>query len=133
MPTFTFTFEDLPLVVVTGFDAGLVAGSAEIEYERSDVWNWCVVSISLDGHRPFNSDETRYYTDKGQQPAMYHKHSVPLDDSSPLYAMILHRLVTEWADKVHDAVAEEIEQERQYRADEYADMVRERRYSEAAE
>ncbi len=44
---FTFSFEELPLVIEGGFEAGLVNGSAEISYHRDG--EWTIHSISLDG------------------------------------------------------------------------------------
>lgn len=45
--TLQFRFEELPLVVDAGFEAGEVSGSAEIGYHGDG--EWCVRAIALDG------------------------------------------------------------------------------------
>ena len=46
---FTYSFDELPTVIVDGFEAGLVAGEAEVSYNREGEWS--IASISLDGSR----------------------------------------------------------------------------------
>lgn len=47
--TITFQFEELPLLVADGWVAGLIDGSAEINFH--DDMEWSVGAIYLDGYR----------------------------------------------------------------------------------
>ena len=48
--TFTYTFDEIPLVIVDGTEAGLVSGEAEIEYSRDG--EWLIAGITLQGSAP---------------------------------------------------------------------------------
>lgn len=48
--TLEYTFEELPLLTVGGFAAGLVSGKANIKFHADG--EWFVKEIYLDGYRP---------------------------------------------------------------------------------
>lgn len=132
--TFTYEFDELPLVIENGFDAGLVAGSADISYSRDGEWS--VESINFDGYRrkPLDQFATELAAAKSAGkpvPSMFDRKPVSLDTTSPLHGIIYHRLENEWSDKVQEAVFEQIEEDRQCAADDYADMKRDERMLEA--
>ena len=106
MNHFDYIFEELPLVTASGIDACLVSGEAEIHYDRSGIWE--VHDVHVDG----------YHGGKHVMTA------VPV----VIHTMIVERLYGAWHDRVQEAVAEQIELDRERAADERADMIRERRY-----
>jgi len=109
--TLIFKFEELPLVIDLGAEAGLVNGQAVISY-----WNdgqWSVSSLALDGHRERSEAERDADRALGKKliPRFEHK-LVPLD-GDPLHTLIWTRLNDEWHDRVQDAVREAIAAERE--------------------
>lgn len=132
---FTYSFDECPLLTVDGFEAGLVAGEAEISYNREGEWS--IASIALDGHRKayYTLDQrTAHELAQGRLhpnlrrplPPYLHK-PVELDAGSPLYSMISDTLEGAWADKVQDAVRDDMAEHRIEAAEFRADMRREDR------
>jgi hypothetical protein len=119
--TTTFTFDELPLQILNGFECGLVAGSAEISYNRD--MEWGIESISLDGNKSIRWT-LEEYADRFKNglpcPSYEHK-SVALDEGTPLYLMIYDRLENEWRGKVQDAVADQLVEDRAEAAEERAE------------
>jgi hypothetical protein len=105
-----FRFEELPLVVDLGVEAGLVNGHAVICYWPTGEWG--ITSIMLDGYRERSEAERAADQAQGKKliPRFEHK-AVPLE-GNPLYTMIWSRLEDEWRDSVQDAVRAALEQER---------------------
>jgi hypothetical protein len=110
MPTFTYEFEELPLAVVNGIEAGFVNGTAEIQYSNNG--GWVIWDITLEGFG-------ERVNGKRQWPQV----SAPIE----IRSIISHRLFNEWREKVQDAVADAIADDRERAADDYADMRREER------
>lgn len=87
MNEFTFTFEELPLVVENGFEAGLVTGEATVGYYRDG--EWFVREISLLGYRDRE------------------KKQVAIDHHTELYLSILDQLERgAFKDSITDKVME---------------------------
>lgn len=133
MQTFSFSFDELPLIIENGFEAGLVAGSAEISYSRDG--DWSVESISFDGHRTKSvaqqdADLDEALVAKKPLPSRYVCKPVALDRGTPIHSIVYDRLENEWSDKVQEAVNEQIEEDRQCAADDRADMRRDERMME---
>ena len=99
--TFDYYYDDLPLVIDLGKQGGFIAGRAEIEY-TDDVWDFSIVSVELQGEG---------------------KNYVPADGWLAL--AIRQRLEGELSHKVEDAIRDEIEEQREYAADQAADYRRE--------
>jgi hypothetical protein len=114
-----FRFEELPLVVDNGFEAGEVSGSAEIAYHRDG--EWCVRGIALDGARRLTPVESE---PNGTGPRRFHRRLVALDEGDPLYLRILDRLEHDWAGRVREAVGDEILQVRTTQYDDRHDRRR---------
>lgn len=121
--TFSFEFDELPLVIEGGFEAGLIAGSAEVSYFRDG--EWTITGISLDGHRLLSPTERDALAEIGKPPPFFERKSIALDAGTSLFNSILHRLEHEWRGKVQDAVNDAIEEDREIAADDYADHRRE--------
>lgn len=132
---FEYSFDELPLLTVDGFEAGLVAGSAEISYNREGEWS--IASICLDGHRKAHYTlEQRVAHELAQRrlhpnlrralPPYLHK-PVELDAGSPLYSMISDTLEGPWAGNVQDAVAQDMFECRAEAAEVRAEMRRDDR------
>jgi hypothetical protein len=128
----SFEFEELPTVIVDGFEAGLVAGSAEISYDRDGLWS--IASISLDGSRRAHYSleervahelrQARLHETLRRPLPPYLRKSVALDAANPLYALITDALEGVWADKVQDAIRDDITEQRVAVADFMADQRR---------
>ena len=97
-----FHFEELPLIVEGGFEAGLINGTATIGFHEEGEWS--VREIALDGYRriaPF---------------AAYERKPLALcKDSHPwLYAAIVDRLESEpFKTRIEEDVALALEAERE--------------------
>ena len=128
-PSFQFDFEELPLVIENSFEAGLVAGNADISYGADGEWN--IESISLDGHRkPEYTDRERVdATLAGKALPFFERKPVLLDAGTPIYLAIYHRLENEWRDAVQNAVNDQIEGDRESEADTAGDRRREREFA----
>ncbi len=105
---FAFAFEELPLVVDLGFEAGLVNGEATISYD--DDGEWTVRSISLDGYRRRTAREMNDDAISGNTIYSYEQKPVEIDRASYgwLHDAISERLE---AGRFRDAIADRIEKE----------------------
>jgi hypothetical protein len=108
----SFEFEELPLVITNGIEAGLINGCAEIKYGRN--CHWEIDSISVEGHQKLTQDERA----AGKRPWIY----VAAPDD--LAMMIQYRLEQDWFDKVQDAVNEQLASDREDAAEMRAEMRR---------
>ena len=104
--TLEFRFEELPLVIDDGFEAGEVSGTAEISYHADG--EWCVRTIALDGARRLAAASDS----PTDPPRRFLRRSIGLDDGDPLFLRILDRLEHAWADRVLEAVSTALSRER---------------------
>lgn len=119
--TFTYIFEELPLLVDLGFEAGLVNGSAEISYEANGEWS--IGAIHLDGHKRlrWTLEEHVEASRTGKRLAAFENKAVALEVGSSLYQAIYSRLTHEWSDSVQDKVHEHNDDDRDARFGDIAD------------
>ena len=109
--TFTYTFDEIPLVIVDGTEAGLVSGEAEIEYSRDG--EWLIAGITLQGFGARDANGKRTW---------------PQVECPPVIAAIIdQRLNKEWHDRVSDAVREQLASDREDALEQRADMRRDER------
>lgn len=120
-----FDFDELPLVIEGGFEAGIIAGSAEVSYFPDGEWS--IGAINLDGHRRRSVEESAAAVEAGKPVPMFERKPVELDVGTSLYLAIYSRLETEWRNKVQDAVIEAIAEDRECAAEERADRIRDER------
>ena len=127
MGMLTFEFEELPLLIDLGFEAGPVYGSAEISFSRDGEWG--IESIALDGHKKlYHTLEDRISAAlAGKRLPPFEDKPVILEVGSPLHTIIYDRLDSDWRDAVQDRVNEQIAEDRQCAADDYADFKRDER------
>lgn len=97
MNELTFTFEELPLIVELGYEAGLINGSATIHY--FDDGEWFVGEIYLDSHR--RATETEKPTH-----GLFVRGKIEIERSSPLYLPVLDQLEH---GRFKDAIEDEIQ------------------------
>lgn len=109
MAIFYYTFEELPLAVVNGIEAGLVNGQAEIHYDRG---NWSIGSITLEGMG-------QRVNGVRQWPQVACPEAIA--------AIIGARLEDEWAGRIDDALADQIERDREDAIEARAERRREER------
>ena len=106
-----FHFDELPLVIEKGIEAGFVNGEAELEYECDG--EWVVINITLEG---------------ASRPGPSGKRIYPQVDAPPVIAAIIEaRLEKEWTYRVSEAVHEQIEEDRLAEIDNQADYRRDER------
>jgi hypothetical protein len=108
----SYEFEELPIAIVNGIEAGLINGMAEIVYSRNG--DWAVKSVCLEGYLKLTHAERM----AGKKPWVYVKAPVELDE------IIGSRLETEWAHKVTDAINEQLAADREDAAEQRAEMRR---------
>ena len=115
MATFTYEFEELPLVIANGIPAGQVNGCAELTFDRNG--NWEVQSVCVEGYRTLTQAERS----AGKKPWVY------VSAPAEIAWIVEERLTNEWNFRVQEAVREAIEAEREAAAEYRADMRREER------
>jgi len=108
--TFKFSFDEIPLAIVDGIEAGFINGQAEIEYYRDGEWD--VMSVSLEGFG-------ERVDGKRQWPY------VPAP--APIADIVCQRLHKEWFDRVCNAVTEQLASDREDAAEMRAEMRRDAR------
>ena len=96
MPQITFPFEELPLIVDLGTEAGLVNGTASIHVHKDG--EWFVNEIFLDGyHKKYNA-------------LGFDAVPVEVERRSPLFSLILDQLENgKFKNHIVDAVANALE------------------------
>jgi hypothetical protein len=126
MSEFDFQFEELPVVVDLGFEAGLVDGTATIKFEASGEW-W-VDGITLDGSRRRSENERQAEkADTGLTAKLYEIKPVKVDRASYswLYAAITDQLENgRFKDSVEDEVRKEMAAHRADAADQRREQLR---------
>lgn len=122
--TLTFQFEELPLVIDGGIEAGDVTGSAEIAYHGDGAWT--IRAIALDGARRLAHapHEIIAAARAGRSLPAFARHSVALDEGDPLYLRIYHRLEHEWRARVQTTVIDQLALDRDALPDSRADRRR---------
>lgn len=107
----SFRFDELPLLIVNGFSAGLVNGSALINYWTDGQWG--ISQIYLDGHRFIARSEVAAAILAGIPNAKrFDERDILLDRGDRIHDIIWSRLEEEWRPIVQDAVNNAIEEER---------------------
>lgn len=112
MSTFTYEFEELPLVISNGIPAGLINGCAEIAYNRNA--DWQIESICVEGYQTLTPEERA----RGVRPWIYVAAPEELAD------MIAGRLEGDWFGKVQDAINEQMASDREAAAEARAESRR---------
>jgi hypothetical protein len=116
--TFTFTFEELPLVEESFQDklveAALINGQVEVQYDRAGNWEIGASDISLDAY-----SGPRDHMGKPLRPYV----------AAPelIAGIILDRLNGSWGRHVYNAVQEQIASDREDAAEQRAEMRRDER------
>ena len=108
--TFTYTLDEIPLVVNDGLEAAFVNGEAEIEYSRDG--EWMILGITLDANSTM-IDGKRKWIQTAAPPV--------------IAAIIDERLNKEWFDRVQEAVREQLASDREDALEQRAEMRRDAR------
>ena len=115
MSTFTYEFEELPLVISKGIPAGLINGCAEISFNRSGGWE--IDSVAVEGYQDLTKEERS----AGKKPWIY------VSAPDEIAAIIEDRLYGEWNGKVQDAINEAMVEAREAAAEYRAEARRDER------
>lgn len=125
--TFTYSFQDLPLIVDGPFEDNGVDGEAEVSYSTDG--SWSIEAIGVQVARTKTTEELQQTGLTGSR--IYQIHW--LEKSSPLYTILLDRLEDNNRRGVQRDVEDQIEQDREWARDDAADHRRdERKHWEAA-
>lgn len=122
--TLNFQFEELPLVIDSGFEAGDVTGSAEISYHRDGEWSIRAIALGGARRRSHTAQDVAAAVRTGRALPAFERRSVALDEGDTLYLRIYHRLEHDWRDRVQNAVIEQLAADGESMADERADHRR---------
>jgi hypothetical protein len=114
--TFTYRFEELPLIVDGPFEDTGVDGEAEVTYSTDG--SWSIDAIGVQVSRPKTTEELQQTGLSGSRVRQIHW----LDKAAPLYAMLLSRLEGDKRRSVDWEVADQIEQDREWIADHARDL-----------
>ena len=110
MQTFTYEFEELPLAIVDGIEAGFINGQAAITYTTSGLWR--VTSITLEG-----------FGERVNGVRQWPQVECP----EAIATIIKTRLENEWSNRVDNAIFAQREIDREDAAEYRAEMRREER------
>ena len=98
--SFTYTIDDLPLIVRDGFDAAMICGEAEISYSHEDDFE--IGDVAVEGWR------------RRENSILSDRKAVPLASDEPLAIWIRHRLENECRQWVLNAIDDDIRERREY-------------------
>ncbi len=104
MKSFTYLFEELPLVMTGGYSACDITGFAEIAYDAGGAWS--VQRIGFDGFRARASAAPATGPDQPQP--RFERAPVWLDAGDPIELIIYDRLEHEWSARVQRQVDDRI-------------------------
>jgi hypothetical protein len=104
LKSFTYLFEELPLLISNGYSACEVSGFAEITYDTRG--GWSVGRIGFEGLRPRSATETT--TSPAPQPPRFECTPLWLDVGDPIQLIIYDRLEHAWCDRVQRQVDDRI-------------------------
>lgn len=100
----TFDFEEMPLIVEGGFEAGLVNGSATIRYHADGEWS--VGEIFLEGYRERpKAERDAMEAATGKAAPRFERKNIEVDRPSQIYLAVMDRLETgSYRDQVQEKV-----------------------------
>ena len=125
-----FTFEELPLIVDLGFEAGLVNGTAAIKYH--DDGEWFIDEIALEGHRERSIAERANLAINDVLGPRFEIKPVIIDRAErPWLYLAIHDQLENGRFK--DQIEKHIDEDRAACREDAADQQRERRRDERAE
>ena len=101
MKSFTYLFEELPLVVSNGYSACEVSGFAESTYDTRGAWS--VGRIGFEAFKPPLTVETPA-TRSDRPPPGFQRTPLWLDAGDPIQLMIYHRLEHDWCTRIQRQV-----------------------------
>jgi len=104
LKSFTYLFEELPLVRSGGYSACEVSGRAEIRYDTSGAWS--VQRIGFDGFRPRVTAPTLAPSEQPQ--GRFERARIWLDAGDPIQLLIYDRLEHDWNARVQRQVDDRI-------------------------
>jgi len=111
---FEYKFEELPLVISNGIEAGLVDGMAIIKYYADGEWD--IEDVFLEGYKRISEAER----EAGKNSWVF------VEVPNEIATIIVGRLLNEWNSRVSGTVQEQLQIDRECAADDYADMKRDR-------
>jgi len=108
LKSFTYEFEELPLVMSSGHEACQVSGLAEIAYDLAGAWS--IARIGFVGVQRVNPtfEQQLEARRSGQPIKFFERRDVWLDTGDPIQMIIYHRLEHEWRSRVDDQVHDRI-------------------------
>lgn len=106
--SFTYKFQDLPLIIDGPFEDNGVDGEAEVSYSTDGLWS--IEAIGVQVARPKTTEELQLTGLTGSR--VYQTYW--LARSSPLYAMLLSRLEGDKRNGVEREVKDQIVQDREW-------------------
>lgn len=101
LKSFTYLFEELPLVVSNGYSACEISGFAEITYDTRGAWS--VGRIGFEAVKPPPAVETAATVPDRRQPG-FQRISLWLETGDPIQLMIYHRLEHDWCARIQRQV-----------------------------
>ena len=106
--SFTYEFDELPLVTFAGLEAGHVSGFAEIGYDHTGAWS--IGRIGFDGVKRLKPTLEDHVEAKrlGRPVKFFERKKVFLDEGDPLQLIIYHRLEHDWRAQVQARVDDRV-------------------------
>ena len=117
MKSFTYLFEELPLVVSNGYSACEVSGFAEITYDTRGAW-----SVGRIGFEAFKAPPAVEPAPRPDRPQPgFQRIPLWLDAGDPIQLMIYHRLEHDWCARIQRQVDDRLFDDCEPMADRSAD------------
>jgi hypothetical protein len=108
LKSFTYEFEELPLVTSGAFDACLVTGFAEIHYDMSGAWSIGDIGFEVVQRRNAIAPPSRQPRDDASRARAIAPQTLLLDPGDPIQMIIYHRLEHDWRARVQNCVEDRI-------------------------
>ena len=110
--SFIYDFDELPLMLSAGLEAGHVSGVAEIAYDHSGAWS--LQRIGLDAVKRLTPTLEDHIEAKrlGRPINFFERHTMWLDEGDPLQLIVYHRLEHDWRKQVRDRIDDRIYEDR---------------------
>jgi hypothetical protein len=108
LKSFLYEFEELPLVIASGYGACEVTGFAEIGYDMAGAWS--VQRIGFEGfkHLAPTLEQQAEALRSGRPQKLLERRKVWLDVGDPIQMIVYDRLEHDWHARVQDQVDDRI-------------------------
>jgi hypothetical protein len=122
-----YEFEELPAFIIQGFECGSLDGVAEISYSQDGEWSIAEIGVNGTKKSAYTHEQRYAALQAGTLLPNYDRKIMWLDRGSAVFSMLYDILENARANKISDAVSEQIQTDRDDAEFARADYRREQR------